>query len=106
MKIRNAACNDPWSPLGKEMFQFSQLSYRQEDLHHVMEHIHKDDRGKDWCRVFNSLIVLDSLLHSGSVNVSLSCAENIQVVNTLREFRLIHDSGRDHGADDRSARQR
>ena len=29
IKTRNATCNDPWPPSGKEMFELSQLSYRQ-----------------------------------------------------------------------------
>lgn len=29
MKIRNATCNDPWPPSGKEMFELSQMTYNQ-----------------------------------------------------------------------------
>lgn len=29
MKIRNATCNDPWPPSGKEMYELAQMSYNQ-----------------------------------------------------------------------------
>ncbi|KAI1786832.1 ENTH-domain-containing protein [Ganoderma leucocontextum] len=116
IKTRNATCNDPWPPSGKEMFELSQLSYRQyvhgpiilsgSDLRYrgdfidIMEVIDKrlNDKGKNWRHVFKSLVVLDYLLHSGSENVILYCEENIYVIKTLREFQYIDDDGRDQGA--------
>ena len=73
IKTRNATCNDPWPPSGKEMFELSQLSYRQyvralrpsaifsgSDTSHrgdfvdIMEVIDKrlNDKGKNWRHVF------------------------------------------------------
>ncbi|KAM5535254.1 hypothetical protein V8D89_011060 [Ganoderma adspersum] len=100
IKTRNATCNDPWPPSGKEMFELSQLSYRQGDFVDIMEVIDKrlNDKGKNWRHVFKSLVVLDYLLHSGSENVILYCEDNIYVIKTLREFQYIDEYGRDQGA--------
>lgn len=29
IKVRNATCNDPWPPAGKEMYELAQMSYNQ-----------------------------------------------------------------------------
>ncbi|TBU48242.1 ENTH-domain-containing protein [Dichomitus squalens] len=100
IKARNATCNDPWPPSGKEMFELAQMTYRQGDFIDIMEVIDKrlNDKGKNWRHVFKSLVVLDYLLHSGSENVIVYCEENLYEIKTLREFQYIDEEGRDQGA--------
>ncbi|KAH9854495.1 hypothetical protein C2E23DRAFT_867495 [Lenzites betulinus] len=100
MKIRNATCNDPWPPSGKEMFELSQMTYNQNDFVEIMEVIDKrlNDKGKNWRHVFKSLVVLDYLLHSGSENVINYCEDNLYEIKTLREFQYIDEDGKDEGA--------
>ncbi|KAI0801523.1 hypothetical protein C8Q74DRAFT_498496 [Fomes fomentarius] len=99
IKIRNATCNDPWPPSGKEMYELAQMTYNQGDFVEIMEVIDKrlNDKGKNWRHVFKSLVVLDYLLHSGSENVILYCRENLYEIKTLREFQYIDDDGHDQG---------
>ncbi|KAI0829104.1 ENTH-domain-containing protein [Trametes gibbosa] len=99
-KIRNATCNDPWPPSGKEMFELSQMTYNQNDFVDIMEVIDKrlNDKGKNWRHVFKSLVVLDYLLHSGSENVIRYCEDNLYEIKTLREFQFVDDDGKDEGA--------
>ncbi|KAI0640316.1 hypothetical protein C8Q77DRAFT_1214559 [Trametes polyzona] len=100
MKIRNATCNDPWPPSGKEMFELAQMTYNQNDFVEIMEVIDKrlNDKGKNWRHVFKSLVVLDYLLHSGSENVIRYCEDNLYEIKTLREFQYIDEDGKDQGA--------
>ncbi|KAI0370126.1 ENTH-domain-containing protein [Pilatotrama ljubarskyi] len=100
MKIRNATCNDPWPPSGKEMYELAQMSFNQNDFVEIMEVIDKrlNDKGKNWRHVFKSLVVLDYLLHSGSENVIRYCEDNLYEIKTLREFQYIDEDGKDQGA--------
>ncbi|KAI0779048.1 hypothetical protein BD413DRAFT_513854 [Trametes elegans] len=100
MKIRNATCNDPWPPSGKEMYELAQMTYNQNDFVEIMEVIDKrlNDKGKNWRHVFKSLVVLDYLLHSGSENVIRYCEDNLYEIKTLREFQYIDEDGKDQGA--------
>ncbi|EIW63759.1 ENTH-domain-containing protein [Trametes versicolor FP-101664 SS1] len=100
MKIRNATCNDPWPPSGKEMYELAQMSFNQNDFVEIMEVIDKrlNDKGKNWRHVFKSLVVLDYLLHSGSENVINYCEDNLYEIKTLREFQYIDEDGKDQGA--------
>ncbi|OSD01126.1 ENTH-domain-containing protein [Trametes coccinea BRFM310] len=100
MKIRNATCNDPWPPSGKEMYELAQMTFNQNDFVEIMEVIDKrlNDKGKNWRHVFKSLVVLDYLLHSGSENVIRYCEDNLYEIKTLREFQYIDEDGKDQGA--------
>ncbi|KAI0352211.1 ENTH-domain-containing protein [Trametes cingulata] len=100
MKVRNATCNDPWPPSGKEMYELAQMTYNQNDFVEIMEVLDKrlNDKGKNWRHVFKALLVLDYLLHSGSDNVVRFCEDNLYEIKTLREFQYVDDDGRDHGA--------
>ncbi|KAI0706234.1 hypothetical protein C8T65DRAFT_652024 [Cerioporus squamosus] len=98
-KIRNATCNDPWPPSGKEMYELAQMTFNENDFVEIMEVIDKrlNDKGKNWRHVFKALVVLDYLLHSGSENVIRYCEDNLYEIKTLREFQYIDDEGRDEG---------
>ncbi|KAI0674006.1 hypothetical protein C8Q78DRAFT_969052 [Trametes maxima] len=100
MKIRNATCNDPWPPSGKEMYELAQMTFDESDFVEIMEVIDKriNDKGKNWRHVFKSLVVLDYLLHSGSENVIRYCEDNLYEIKTLREFQYIDEDGKDEGA--------
>ncbi|RPD54516.1 ENTH-domain-containing protein [Lentinus tigrinus ALCF2SS1-7] len=100
IKVRNATCNDPWPPSGKEMYELAQMTYNELDFVDIMEIIDKrlNDKGKNWRHVFKALVVLDYLLHSGSENVIVYCEENLYEIKTLREFQYIDDEGIDQGA--------
>ncbi|KAH9914896.1 ENTH-domain-containing protein [Epithele typhae] len=100
IKARNATCNDPWPPSGKEMHDLAQLSYNQSDFVEIMEVLDKtlNDKGKNWRHIFKSLIVLDYLLHAGSENVIVYCEENLYVIKTLREFQHVSEDDKDEGA--------
>ncbi|KAI0756073.1 hypothetical protein C8Q80DRAFT_1092406 [Daedaleopsis nitida] len=100
IKVRNATCNDPWPPSGKEIYELAQMTYNQGDFVEIMEVIDKrlNDKGKNWRHVFKSLVVLDYLLHSGSENVILYCQENLYEIKTLREFQYVDDEGHDEGS--------
>ncbi|RDX44272.1 ENTH-domain-containing protein [Lentinus brumalis] len=100
IKVRNATCNDPWPPSGKEMYELAQMTFNQNDFVEIMEVIDKrlNDKGKNWRHVFKALVVLDYLLHSGSENVIRYCEENLYEIKTLREFQYIDEDGRDEGA--------
>ncbi|KAI0652748.1 hypothetical protein C8Q79DRAFT_899413 [Trametes meyenii] len=99
-KIRNATCNDPWPPSGKEMYELAQMTFNESDFIEIMEVIDKriNDKGKNWRHVFKSLVVLDYLLHSGSENVIRYCEDNLYEIKTLREFQYVDEDGKDEGA--------
>ncbi|OBZ65173.1 Epsin-1 [Grifola frondosa] len=100
MKVREATCNDPWPPSGKQMYELAQMTYNPDDFVDIMEILDKrlNDKGKNWRHVFKSLTVLDYLLHTGSENVIIYSRDNLYIIKTLREFQYIDDEGRDEGA--------
>lgn len=56
----------------------------------------------DTDKSFQSLTVVEYLLHSGSPKVAQYFRDNIYLIKTLTEFQHIDDSGRDVGADVRA----
>jgi len=50
-------------------------------------------------KYFQSLVVVEYLLHSGSPNVAQYFRDNVYLIKTLTEFQAIDDNGRDVGAD-------
>ncbi|PIL31152.1 hypothetical protein GSI_05849 [Ganoderma sinense ZZ0214-1] len=99
IKTRNATCNDPWPPSGKEMFELSQMSYRQEDFVDIMEVIDKrlNDKGKNWRHVFkasnlpihtNCAMPRDCTIHpSGPVSVTV---KSLRVKSLVVLDYLLH----------------
>lgn len=48
--------------------------------------------------MWQSLTVLDYLLHAGSENVVIYFRDNLYVIKTLKEFQYIDEDGKDQGA--------
>ena len=51
-----------------------------------------------WAETFQSLTVLDYLLHAGSENVVLYFKDNLYIIKTLKEFQYVDEDGKDCGA--------
>ncbi|KAI0718632.1 hypothetical protein C8T65DRAFT_524106, partial [Cerioporus squamosus] len=98
-KIRNATCNDPWPPSGKNMYELAQMTFNEIDIVEIMKVMDKrpNDKGKIWRHVFKALVVLDYLLHSDWENVMHYCEDNLYEILTLREFQYIDGEGRGEG---------
>jgi len=98
-KLREATSNDPWGPSSAQMNDIAQMTFNMGDFVEIMEMLDKrlHDKGKNWRHVFKSLTVLDYCLRQGSENVVIYFRDNIDVVETLKEFQYIDENGRDQG---------
>ncbi|KAF7336076.1 Kinase-like protein [Mycena sanguinolenta] len=99
-KVYSATSNDPGEPSVAQMNKIAEMSYNDSDLVDIMEILVEkrlNDKGKDWRRVYKSLILLDDLLHQGSENVLNYFKDNLHMIETLTEFQYVDVSGKDQG---------
>ncbi|GMT36473.1 hypothetical protein PFISCL1PPCAC_27770, partial [Pristionchus fissidentatus] len=97
-KVREATSDDPTGPSTGLMNEIADLSNDPAAFTEIMSIIWKrlNDHDHNWRQVYNTLILLDFLIKSGSEKVAQNCRENIYSIETLRDCQNVEE-GRNKG---------
>ncbi|GAA5883313.1 hypothetical protein JCM1840_005315 [Sporobolomyces johnsonii] len=96
---RDATSNSPNGPSPLQLETLAEWSFNELDCIQIVTMLDKrlNDKGKNWRHVFKTLLVIDHLIHFGSIAVVNYFKRNIYIIKTLKEFQYIDDNGLDQG---------
>jgi len=89
--VLEATCSDPWGPSFKLMSQIAELTFEVSTVEEVMRMIWKrlSEKGKNWRRIYKSLVLVEYLLKEGSAEVIADCRDNLTVLQDLKQFASL-----------------
>ncbi|KAK9449544.1 uncharacterized protein V1518DRAFT_416288 [Limtongia smithiae] len=100
IRVRNATSNDPYGPADADKAALASMTYDPAAFTEIMDMLARrlSDPGKYWHHIRKSLIVIEYLLVSGSMDVVDWVRNNIAQISTLKEFVHRDEEGRDQSS--------
>ncbi|TKY67350.1 Epsin-2 protein [Spatholobus suberectus] len=87
---------NPWAPDSRTLRSISRAAFELEDYWRIVEILHKrllKFEKKNWRASYNSLIVLEHLLTHGPESVAEEFKSDKDVINQMKGFQYIDDTG-------------